>query len=149
MKRLTLFIACIVSFVCGTLVPLTRTFAQTDQNKWMYYTVDYMKAKPGQNPAKMEHDLWKPVHAQMQKDGVITSWSVMEPRFGGTGGYDYVTVTGFHSLAVVEKEQDTVMSTFKKVWPNKDVNDVVKTTLDARDEVRSELFIVTDSLDQP
>ena len=147
MKRLRLFAACLVSFALGTLVPLTHTHAQTNQTKIRYYTVDYMKTKPGQNPERMEHDLWKPVHAEMKKDNVIASWSVMEPRFGGTGGYDYITVTGFRTMADLEKEQNSYGPVFKKVWPNKDINDVLKTTEGARDETRSDLFIVADSLE--
>ncbi|MBV8812038.1 MAG: hypothetical protein JO033_25505 [Acidobacteriaceae bacterium] len=67
MKRLTVILACVVFFALGTLMPLAHTNAQTSQANRMYFTVDYMKAKPGQNPEKMEHDLWKPVHAQMRK----------------------------------------------------------------------------------
>ncbi|MBV8812037.1 MAG: hypothetical protein JO033_25500 [Acidobacteriaceae bacterium] len=70
----------------------------------------------------------------------------MEPRFGGTGSYDYVAVTGFHSLADIDKEQDSYVAAFKKVWPDKSVDEVLKTTLDARDETHSDLFVVTDSL---
>jgi hypothetical protein len=147
MKRLTLLIAFVVSFVFGMLMPLTHTHAQTNPPKRMYFTVDYMKTKPGKNPEKMEHELWKPVHAQMKKDGVIRSWSVMEPRFGGSEAYDYITVTGFNNLADVEKEQDAYEAAFKKVWPNRNLEEIVKTTFDARDETRSELFVVADSLD--
>src|SRR5215469_12871338 len=102
MKRLSTFAACLICFVLGSLVPMTRTHAQSNQNKRMYYAVDYMKTKPSQNPEKIEHEMWKPVHAQMQKDGVIVSWAVMEPRCGGSEAYDYITVTGFASLADVE-----------------------------------------------
>src|SRR5881397_307815 len=98
MKRLGLIAACALCFALGTIVPLKRTHAQNSSSNQTYYVIDYMKSRLGQDPYKMERDLWKPVQQERLKTGSITSWSVMSPVLAGPHDYDYITVTGYRSM---------------------------------------------------
>lgn len=146
MKHFAIVGLCAVSFLFGTLIPLRRTHAQTETPKRTFYAIDYMKSKPGQNVFKMESELWKPIHAQRVKDGSIVSWAVMAPVFGGSHDWDYVTVTGYHSLGGVENEEDTFVKLFKKVMPDKSLDTIMKQTQDARDMLHSELLVTVDEV---
>jgi hypothetical protein len=100
MKRYRVIAACVLSFLAGALLRLPHAKAQTSAStqKRMYYEVDYMKTRHGQDPYKLEHDAWGPIHKERLKNGEITSWAMMQPLYAGAHNYDYVTVTGFHSL---------------------------------------------------
>ena len=68
--------------------------AQENEDTW--YIVDYMKVKPGMNDKYLECEkVWKTIHADRLKKGIITGWELFQVRFpsGTNTEYDYVTVT--------------------------------------------------------
>jgi hypothetical protein len=137
--------ACILSFALGTLIRLPHVKAQTSTQQRMYYQVDYMKSRHGQDPYKLEHDVWGPIHKHMVKEGVITSWSMMQPVYAGAHNYDYITVTGFHSLK--DMENIDYQAIFNKVWGKDKSQTAMQQTDDTRDMLGSEVYVVADSVD--
>jgi hypothetical protein len=149
MNRYVGLFACIVSFLAGTLVGLPHAKAQASgqSQKRLYYQVGYMKTRPGHDAYKFEHELWGPIHRERLKNGNITSWAVMEPMFGGALNYDYVTVTGFHSLKDLEDED--MQAVANKVWGKEKIQAAMKQTDDTRDMLGSEIYRVVDSIEAP
>ena len=134
-------------FVLGTLLPITFTHAQDSSPNRTYYVIDYMKSKPGQDPFKMERDLWKPLHQERVKNGEITSWSVMEPVLAGPHNYDYITVTGYHSIESYGKGAEASMrAAAEKIWGKDKLQSSMKQTMDARDMLGSEMYVVVDEV---
>lgn len=133
-------------FLLGALVPLNRTHAQTDAPKQIYYMISFMKTKPGQDPIKMEHDLWKPIQADRVADGAIDSWTIMQPLFFGPHPYDYLTVetstsmeklTSTNYVPAMEKAWGTDKSKYKANFDR---------TMNARDQVGNELWVSVDGV---
>jgi hypothetical protein len=149
MRRFSILAACVMAFSLGTLVRMPRAKAQTNSptQKRMYYQVDYMKTRHGQDPYKLEHDVWGPIHKEMIKNGVITSWSMMQPLYAGAHNYDYITVTGFQSLKDLENADYPAI--FNKVWGKDKSQTTMQQTDDTRDMLGSEIYLVTDSIEAP
>src|SRR5438067_70422 len=99
MKHLSIVGSCAVSFLLGTLVPLTRTHAQTDASNATFYNIAFMKSRPGQNPVSMERELWKPIHEDLLQSGKIKSWTVMQPMFSGPHDFDYITMIALNKVS--------------------------------------------------
>jgi hypothetical protein len=57
MKHLSMIGSCAICFLLGTLVPLTRTHAQTEASNPTFCNISFMKTRPGQNPINMEREL--------------------------------------------------------------------------------------------
>jgi len=146
-KHITVVAACFLSFVAGALVRLPGLNAQTSNAapKRTYYEVDYMKSKPGQDAYKLEHDTWGPIHRERLKTGQITSWAMMAPVYAGAKNYDYITVTGFHSLGEMENTNYSEM--FQKLWGKEKMQAAMKQTDDTRDMLGSEIYIVIDAVE--
>jgi hypothetical protein len=106
MNRVTVAATGIACFVLGAFVPLRHTHAQSNNSNRTYYVVDYMKSRPGQDPYKMERDLWKPIHQIRLQKGDISSWAVMTPVLAGPHNYDYITVTGYSSMEAYAKTDE-------------------------------------------
>lgn len=146
-KHLTVVAACLLSFAAGALVRLPNVKAQTTSAtpKRTYYEVDYMKSRPGQDTYKLEHDVWGPIHRERVKTGQITSWAMMAPVYAGAKNYDYITVTGFHSLGEMENTNYAAM--FEKLWGKDKADATMKQTNNTRDFLGSEIYIVMDSVE--
>jgi hypothetical protein len=147
LKPITVFAACVLSFGAGVVLSLPRAKAQsnTQQPKRTYIQVAYMKSRPGQDPYKLEHDIWGPVHKQRVQTGRIVSWAMMAPLYAGAKNYDYVTVETFHSLADMENENYDEI--FGKVWGKDKMKANMKQTDDTRDMLGSEIYVVVDQVD--
>lgn len=105
-----------------------------------YAVVDFFKVDPGKGTAyvKMEKELWKPIHQARQKAGEILAWYCYSVDFAGSGSeYNYVTVTVVESLAKMDGVD--YQKWFKTVHPKRTIDEISKTTNDARVSVRSEL----------
>ena len=83
MKHFGFIAGCALSFVLGTIVPVTKTHAQSSAATQTFYQISFMKTKPGQDALKMERELWKPIHTDRVNTGQINSWTVMQPIYGG------------------------------------------------------------------
>lgn len=150
MRRLVMIAACTLCFFLGRLLPLTRTHAQNTTASRTYYVIDYMKSKSGQDPYRMEHDLWKPVQQERLRNGDITSWAVMTPVLAGPHNYDYITVTGYRSADAYTKLMTSGFgSVFEKIWGKDKVQSSLTQTEQARDMLGSEMYVVADSVTGP
>jgi hypothetical protein len=146
MKNLSIVAACALSFILGTLMPLKRVHAQSDTAKPTYYMISFMKTRPGQDPIKMERDLWKPIHADRVASGAIDSWTVMQPLFFGPHPYDYITVETSSSL---EKLTSTnYVPAMEKAWgtDKSKYNANFERTMNSRDQVGNELWVSVDGV---
>ena len=114
MKSLSIIAACVFCFILGTLTPLKRVHAQSDTSKPTYYMISFMKTRPGQNPMKMERDLWKPIQADRVANGDIDSWTIMQPVFFGPHSYDYITVMS--STSMQKLTSTNYVPAMEKAW---------------------------------
>ena len=144
-------------FVAGTLVPVVHSQAQQSQQtppaQGPYYVmVNYMKTKPQKEGeyVRLELQFWKAAHAVRIKAGQRRFWSLMQPFPIPSGhDYDYVTVTGFHTLQDIEGAFAGFPAAFKEAFPKmtpEDITKQVRTTLESRDMLRSEIFRVIDEV---
>ena len=95
-------VALVAAFLAGTFVPS----GEAQSGKRHFLRIDYMKIPPGQalRYRSLETDLWKPVHQARVDKGYITSWKLYGHHFpGGSGNYQYVTVTEFASLQAMDE----------------------------------------------
>src|SRR5437868_5482502 len=98
MKNLGIIGGCAVCFLLGTLMPFQRSHAQMEPANATFYNIAFMKSRPGQDPLKMERELWKPIHEDLLQSGKIKSWTVLQPMFSGPHNYDYVTMIAVNKL---------------------------------------------------
>jgi len=139
LKRLTFIASCVVSFVLGTLLPFRSTHAQTNTHTPTYYQISFMKTRPGQDPVKMERDLWKPIQTDRMESGEINSWTVMRPIFSGPHDYDYVTVESFSDMTkFIKTDYDRL---FEKHWGKEKVQSAMTQTEAARDMIGNEMWV--------
>ncbi len=128
MRRLILFFILLASSLCLLAQP------------GPYAVVYFFKVDPGKGTAylKMEKELWKPIHQARQKAGEILGWYCYSVDFSGSGSeYNYVTVTVVENLAKMDGVD--YQKWFKTVHPKRTIEEITKTTNDARVMVRSEL----------
>ena|SRR5947209_4414365 len=145
MKHLTAIASSAVCFVLGTLVPIAHTHAQTEPAaKETFYNISFMKSRPGQNPMAMERDDWTAIHQDLLKSGVIKSWTVLSPLYGGPHDYDYMTIIAFSDMNAYNNID--YASLFKKHWGDK-MQETMKRTGDSRDQVGNEVWSVVASVD--
>src|SRR5690348_18328105 len=146
MKRLAVIATCVLCFTLGTLVPIRGTHAQDSTSGHTVYVVDYMKSRLGQDPFKMERDLWKPLHQEVLKNGGISSWAVMRPVLAGPHNYDYITVTGYRSMEAYTKWETVYLPTAEKIWGKDKVQSSMTQTDQGRDMLGSEMYVVVDEV---
>jgi len=136
-----LFVA-VVSFLAGTFVPV----AMTDTPSPKYFMVSYMKVIPGQDPVKLEHEMWKPLHQEFIKEGQFRSWAVYELQFpsGTDEKYDYATVHAFDKFGQLENPFANFDKILAKVHPGVKADDFINRTEKTRNLVRSEVWVLVD-----
>lgn len=144
MKRLSFIAACALSFLLGTIVPITNTRAQSSLSSPTFYLIGFMKTKPGQDALKMERELWKPIHTDRVNSGQINSWTVMQPIFAGPHPYDYVTVETANSIdALTHTDYNQLMT---KAWGKEKLESGTAQTLAARDLVGNEMWVAVEGV---
>jgi hypothetical protein len=146
MSRIFVAASCGLCFILGTLVSLPRMHAQDSASNRTFYVIDYMKSRPGQDAFKMERDLWKPLHQSRLQNGEITSWAVMVPVLAGPHNYDYITVTGYRSMAAYEQTETAMRTAMEKTWGKENVQGKMTQTDQARDMLGSEMYFLVDGI---
>lgn len=105
-----------------------------------YYYATFFKVPQGKGDAyiKMEKETWKPIHEYRKKQGEIISWAIYAVDFSGEGSpYNYVAVELFENLP--KMDGGNYEQAMKTVHPKRTIEEITKTTLDARVAVRSEM----------
>jgi hypothetical protein len=76
-------------------------------SKWKYMEMQFMKAEPGNGGdyLRVVQELWKPVHEERVKEGLILGWGIAGLRYPGGSNreYDYVTATYYDTFAGLEE----------------------------------------------
>ena len=81
----------LAAFTMSSFILIAQNPAQT------FFIVETMKATPGKSGeyVKAEREVWKRVHQERIKQGLITGWNfyVVRSPAGSSVPYDYITVT--------------------------------------------------------
>jgi hypothetical protein len=113
-----------------------------------YAVVDFMKVNDNQfdEYLKIEREEWKPVHQALVDDNKRagwTLWSLVMP-FGGDGAHDYVTTNSFATYEQIMA--GNFNDAYKKAHPGKDPQASFARTLKVREQVKSELWELLESV---
>jgi hypothetical protein len=107
-----------------------------------------MKVKPGEGGAYVDNEqtVWKPVHQELINAGTRVGWSLWQGvyPFGTAMPYDYVTVDYFADFSKLNAA-DTEAA-FNNAHSGKDMDELFRSTTNARSHVRAELWEVLDSV---
>ncbi len=137
-------VVAVTSFFAGTLVPA----ASTDTKSPKYIEVDYMKVSPGKDAdyLKIEQEMWKPLHQERIKQGLVRSWSLYALQFpsGSAEKYDYVTVNAFDQFSQLENPYANADKMLAKLHPGVKADDFIDRTDKTRSLVRSEVWVLID-----
>jgi L-rhamnose mutarotase len=80
----------------------------------MFFIVETMKSKPGKSAeyVKAEMEVWKRLHQERKKMGLIGAWYFYAVRYpaGTNTAYDYVTVTRVEGMKKVENPWGNMLS---------------------------------------
>jgi hypothetical protein len=145
MKYLGMVTCSTLCFLLGTMVPITRSHAQAPPPpEATYYNLSFYKSKPGQDPLAMERELWKPIHEDLRKGGVIQSWSVLSPAYMGPHPYDYMTVIAFRNVQTFQSTKYQTL--FEKHWGKDKVEANLKRTGESRDLIGNELWYAAETV---
>lgn len=110
--------------------------------------VVYMKAEPADagDYVTLEREIWKPIHQERANDGRLLGWDLYAVRYPeGTGhDYNYLTVEYYDTLADLDSLEYERYA--ERAHPDKDLNELVQQTYDARDLVRSEVWTRVDEV---
>lgn len=140
--RLLLFVFSVLLVCAFSWAPEAQA-QDEDEPSPVFAQLDYMKVPPDQvgEYLSVEREIWKPMHQARADDGSILGWQLYAVRYpSGTGhDYQYVVVTLYDNLADVEDPEYATYA--QQVHSDVDVNVASQRTYDARDLVRSELWM--------
>jgi hypothetical protein len=113
-----------------------------------YAVVDFLKVRDNMYDeyVKAEREEWKPVHQAMvdeNKRAGWTLWSLVMP-FGAEPAHQYVTSNAFATYEQIMA--GNFNDTYKKVHPGKDPQAALTRTLKLREQVKSELWELIESV---
>lgn len=103
--------------------------------------VDLMKVEPGNgsNYVEAEQKIWKPIHQERIKKGLIVGWLLYEVMYAGSEDpYNYVTVNVFADPANLENPYKGMR--FKDIHPNKELSEEMEKTASLRTTIRRQLL---------
>ncbi|MEL7167923.1 MAG: hypothetical protein AAGN64_01105 [Bacteroidota bacterium] len=132
--RLSLFL--LVLLVAGWTLPavaqsIDRVFVQ----------IDYVAVPEGGETdyLAVEREIWKPIHQERVRAGLIEDWVVLEARLATTtSAYNYLTLTIFEDFAQLESAIPG--SIVAKAHPDADTEVMMDRTLDSRDILHTEVW---------
>lgn len=150
---ITRLMAGLILFLFASLPALLAQEEKAAQEELpVYAVVNYMKAKAGQDPVKLEREIYEPVHQEAANRGHRLGWDLIGVWMpgGSSREYDYITVDYYRGMPgsqdVPEGEWENIL---KKVHPGKTSEEIGEKTEAARDLVRQELFVWKDGTEGP
>ena len=135
------------SFTAARTIVKREIFSYIDgvninSNPAKYVQVDFMRTTSGKSSeyVKAEIDWFKPVHTEFVKSGNKIDWGLysMEMPYSETVGYDFITANFFSNTT--QMSSGNYAEAFKKVFPDKNMNDVWNNMAGLRKMIRSELW---------
>jgi len=124
----------------NTILFSHSTFSQKVQSP-LYSVVDYMKVKPENinSYLELEQKIWKPMHEERIRLGIIAGWYLYAIQFTGTNNeYNYVTIVVYDNINNLENPWSASIP--GAVHPNKEVVDILKESNVVRSRVRIEMY---------
>lgn len=123
------------------LLLLSTSSAFSQIRPSLFIVADFMKVQPGKisNYLDIEQTIWKPLHAQRVKDGIIVGWYLYAVNFVGTDDdFNYVVITLYDNQKHLENPwpQDIL----SLIHPKMEATEIMERTNSAREHRRSELF---------
>lgn len=123
-------------------------FVQPKTTNFKYLILNFMKVKEGMTAQylKAEQQEWKPLHQALVDDGsrvAWTFWQLLLPG-GSKTSHDYITVDAYSSYSQIYFE--SYENAFKKIYAGKDMQAMFDRTDKLRDNVRTELWEMIDTL---
>ncbi len=142
-RRLALPALVPAAFLLGTFVNTGLT--QLAAANPAVVEVACMKVDPLKNAEylKLEREIWKPMHQERIRQGILRSWTVYAVRYpGGTKrDCDYNVVNTYNSIADIDRPFAPILA---KIHPNLPLAELGRVTLSARELVRGELWYQVD-----
>lgn len=131
--------ACVIA-ICMVVSFIPKP-GMAQQNQNLFIVVDLMKVEPGNEGTyvDLEQNIWKPIHQERIKQGLIVGWVLYQVMYTGTDdSYNYATVNVYADPAKLETPYQGI--DFAKVLPGKDINEVSEATLNSRKIVKTQLM---------
>ncbi|MEO1478582.1 MAG: hypothetical protein AAFV01_08405, partial [Bacteroidota bacterium] len=100
----------------------------------VFVQIDYVAVPEGGETdyLAVEREIWKPIHQERVRAGLIEDWVVLEARLATTtSAYNYLTLTIFDDFAQLESAIPG--SIVAKAHPDADTEVMMDRTLDSRD----------------
>ena len=126
----------------GTAVPAALAQAPSP----LYVVLDYMKVPAGEGDAyvQMEQEIWKPIHEERIRRGLITNWAVYGVWFAPPDvDYSYVTVNVVDDFGKLDAPYPEDL--YATVHPRRDFDAMMKRTEAAREIVHTEVWQILDT----
>jgi len=126
----------------GMIAP--RALAQPE--RVVYLLVDYMKVPPGgaEEYVAMEQEIWKPVHQERMRRGLLTNWSLYDVSYTTPDApYSYVTLNVFEDFERLEMTPSEEI--FAAAHPEADYEAMMERTMAAREIVHAEVWQLVDT----
>lgn len=129
----------VIGFAASSiLVPVTAP-AQTVPS--LFVVVDYMKVKP-ENTSRyleVEQEIWKPMHQERIKQGIIVGWYLYAVEFAGSNEeYNYVVISLYDNAEKLENPWSAGIPA--QVHPKKQLGELMERTYASRENVKTELY---------
>jgi hypothetical protein len=121
-----------------SILHTSSSYAQVDPSHFV--VVDYMKVAPENNVAylRTEQELWKPMHTERIKRGIIVGWYLYAVQFAGTGNeYNYVVINVYDDASHLENPWNADIP--NKIHPKLSIDKILERTQAVRETVKSEL----------
>lgn len=152
--RITHLWAVFFILIFSTPLALTAQEEKAAQEELpIYALVNYMKVKPGQDPIKMEREIFEPVHQEATNRGHRLGWDLIGIWLpsGTNRYYDYITVDYFRGMPGSQSISDEDRaSVWEKVHPGVSEEDTYENKMQpARDIVWREMFVWKDGASGP
>ncbi|MBK8699063.1 MAG: hypothetical protein IPN29_05775 [Saprospiraceae bacterium] len=132
-----------------TFVVRDEVWADDSRTNAKLFVVNFFnvpEGKTSEDHAKVEMDIWKPVHAARVKAGTMKGWSYLEKMlpFGSLQRYNSITIDGYTDMRqYLNPWSDDY---FKAAHPGKDMAAMLKQTSDSCILVRGEVRMMVDRL---
>ncbi len=130
----------ILTMLIGCNISLLASFSVRAADP-VYVVVEYLKVKPEDHLKylEVEQKIWKPMHQERIRQGIIASWTLYAVEFtGSSDSYNYVAITTYNDPKNIENPWNADIPA--EVHPNMSLAEMMERTNKSREIVSSELY---------
>ena len=131
-------------FLLALLALPLSTPALADEES-LYVAIDCMKSTSA-DYARLEAEVWLPVHQHLVDEGKRESWALYSVLYGDRSRCDFYTVSTFRGERQLNLAND-YGAAFAAVFPRSDVGSMINDSVAARVQVSSQLWQLVDQTD--